>query len=300
MINSTINPIVKWAGGKSKIKNVFKELYDRAEPELYVDMFCGSLTLPLTLLPKKAILNDINLPLINCYQIIKEQPDVFITHLEIYNQTEYNTREKFNEIRDTFNILKHKEKLNPKERIELATIFLYLNRRSFNGLYRENSSGLYNVPYRKYDSDIFNKNNILELSKYLNQNEIEFYNINIFDIDMIEIIKNQIQKQNISLEQVLVYLDPPYYPSTKSKFTGYSKVPFNVDEQVKLKKICDQLHKHKIKFIVSNSPCMEVKELYKDYPQKSLYIGRQMRSAQGKSQVFSDKDEDNEILIYNF
>lgn len=293
-----INPIVKWAGGKSKIENEFKELYNKVEPELYIDLFSGSLTLPLLTLPKKAIFNDINFPLINCYKMIKKYPNLLITNLEKYNHKDYNTKEKFNEIREKFNILKHKE-FNKKEKItqsvELATIFLYLNKRSFNGLYRENSSGLYNVPYREYNSDIFNKDNILKLSKYLNENDIKLTNKNIFDIDIIEIIK----KENINFEKVLVYLDPPYYPSKKSKFTGYSKVPFNVDEQVRLKKLCDILHKNKIKFILSNSPCDEIKDLYKNYQQKCLYIGRQMRSGKGKSKVFNDKDEPNEILIYN-
>lgn len=290
-----INPIIKWAGGKSKLESEFKELYEKIKPELYIDIFCGSLTLPLILLPKKAIYNDINSSLINCYNVIKKYPNLLITNLKIYNHKDYNTKEKFNIIRDTFNNLKHKENLNKKDKIDLATIFLYLNKRSFNGLYRENSSGFYNVPYREYNSNIFNEENILELSNYLNQNDIKLTNKNIFDIDIIEIIKTY----NVSFDKVLVYLDPPYYPSKKSKFTGYSQVPFNVDEQVKLKKICDILHKNKIKFILSNSPCEEIKDLYKDYNQKCLYIGRQMRSGKGKSQVFSNKNEDNEILIYN-
>jgi DNA adenine methylase len=290
-----ITPIVKWAGGKSKIEKEFKELYDKVKPELYIDIFSGSLTLPLILLPKKAIFNDINLSLINCYKVIKKYPDLLITNLKIYNHKDYNTKEKFNIIRDKFNILKHKENLDKKDKIELATLFLYLNKRSFNGLYRENSSGLYNVPYREYNSNIFNEDNILELSNYLNKNDIVLTNKNIFHIDIIETIKSY----NISFDKILVYLDPPYYPSKKSKFTGYSKFPFNVDEQVKLKKICDILHKNKIKFIMSNSPCLEIKDLYKDYHQKCLYIGRQMRSGKGKSKVFSDNNENNEILIYN-
>ena len=98
----------------------------------------------------------------------------------------------------------------------------------------------------------------------------------------------------------LVYIDPPYYPCNKSSFTAYWKTPFLIEEQIKLAKYCKKLDKNNIKFIVSNAPCQEIKELYKDFNMKTFYIGRQMRSAEGKSDVFEKKNEDNEILIWNF
>jgi DNA adenine methylase len=216
--------------------------------------------------------------------------------LEIYNKQEYNNKIEFNKIREDYNCIKLKDKLTKNEKIKFASYFIYLNKRSFNGLYRENKSGLYNVPYRKYNSDIFHKEKIIELSNFLNNHDVKIKNNNIFDIGLFDIIK----KYKIDNSNILVYLDPPYYPSKKSKFTSYNKEIFNINEQEKLKDLCDKLNQDNIKFIMSNSPCDEVKKLYQNYQQKELYIGRQMRSGQGISQVYSEKNKSNEILIWNF
>jgi len=284
-----LKPIIKWAGGKNKILEHFKILYDSAQHKRYFDLFSGSLSLPLILKPKKATFNDINIWLINLYQIVKDQLPKLLKELKKLDDDKYNCQEEFNKIRYRYNLIKQKEELTEKEKIEMASIFIYLNKRSFNGLYRENQDGKYNVPYRKYNTSIYNTNELTELSQYFNNNKIKFKSKSYR--------KFKVKKFK---EGDLVYIDPPYYPCNKSSFTSYWKTPFLIEEQIKLAKYCKKLDKNNIKFIVSNAPCQEIKELYKDFNMKTFYIGRQMRSAEGKSDVFEKKNEDNEILIWNF
>lgn len=284
-----LKPIIKWAGGKNKILEHFKILYESAQHKRYFDLFSGSLSLPLILKPKKATFNDINIWLINLYQIVKDQLPKLLKELKKLDDDKYNCQEEFNKIRYRYNLIKQKEELTEKEKIEMASIFIYLNKRSFNGLYRENQDGKYNVPFRQYKISIYNKEELVELSKYFNENKIKFKSKSY--------CKFKVKKFK---EGDLVYIDPPYYPCNKSSFTAYWKTPFLVKEQKKLAEYCKELDKNNIKFIVSNSPCQEIKELYKDFNMKTFYIGRQMRSAEGKSDVFEKNNEDNEILIWNF
>lgn len=280
---------IKWAGGKSKLIPHIKELIKDLKIKRYVDLFSGSLAIPLEINFKKYVLNDINFIVINLYKIIKSNINELIILLEDLNKKENNNKIKFQEIKDEFNILKFKKNLKIKDKIRLAGIFIYLNKRSFNGLYRENKKGIYNVPYRENKSNIFDKELFINLSKYFNNNNIIFTNYSFEDFDISCFKKND-----------LVYLDPPYYPSKKSKFTSYSKEGFTIKQQEKIAELCNELNNKNIKFILSNSPCSEIENLYKKYNQKKIYIGRQMRSSQGKSDVYQSKNEPNEILIWNF
>lgn len=289
----TSKPIIKWAGGKNKIIEKFKPLYERAKPKRYIDLFSGSLSLPLlidsmNLSTKKSIFNDINKWLINVYKHCKDKPIELIEKLEEYNKKSKNNKECFNEIRDKFNNWKLK-KLSSRKKLEMAAIFIYLNKRSFNGLYRENQEGKYNVPYREYKTDIYSKEEILLFSKYLNKTKIKFKSKSYDKFDISKFRKGD-----------LVYIDPPYYPSTKSSFTAYWKTPFLVEQQKELSEFCKKLDEKGIKFIMSNSPCDGIRELYKNFKMESFYIGRQMRSGKGKSEVFDKTDEANEILVWNF
>ena len=284
---SELKPVIKWAGGKNKIIQEFKILYDSANHKRYFDLFCGSLSLPLLLKPKKAIFNDINTWLINLYQVIKDDLPLLKKELKKLNKEEYNCREEFNLYRLKYNTLKNKENITKSEKIEMAAAFIYLNKRSFNGLYRENKDGKYNVPFRQYKTSIFHESELEQLSKYFNDNKIKFKS-------------KSYRKFKKFRKGDLVYIDPPYYPCNKSSFTAYWKTPFLVKEQKKLAEYCKKLDEAGIKFIVSNSPCQEIKELYRDFNMKTFYLGRQMRSGEGKSDVFDKKNEDNEILIWNF
>ena len=243
----------------------------------------------LLIKPKNAIFNDINIWLINLYKMIKNKLSQVKIELKKLNNNKYNCKEQFYLIREKYNMLKNKKNLSEQKKIEMAAIFIYLNKRSFNGLYRENKNVKYNVPFRKYNSSIYNETDIDNLSKYLNKNKIDFKSVSY----------NNFLPQKFKKDD-LIYIDPPYYPCNKSSFTSYWKTPFLIEEQIKLSNYCKELDKRGCKFIVSNSPCQEIKNLYNKYNMKTFYIGRQMRNAQGKSDVFQKKNEDNEILIWNF
>lgn len=285
----SLHPIIKWAGGKTKILEEFTELYQIAKCERFIDLFCGSLSLPLSLKPSKAVFNDINDALINMYEIIKNDLPLLIEKLIFLNDGAYNTKEEFNRLRSEYNAYKKMENYTLEQRVHYAGLFIYLNKRSYNGLYRENRSGEYNVPYREYNNCIYDIKDLRNMSEYFNTNDIQFFSQSYDTFDLDQFTSND-----------LIYIDPPYYPSSKSQFTAYWSIPFLVEEQKKLAQFCHKLHERGIKFIVSNSPCEEVKELYSDFNQRAFYIGRQMRSGKGKSNVFDKNTEPNEILIWNF
>ncbi len=171
-MTTNIKPIVKWAGGKSKIFSHFKTKYNTLNPDRFFDLFCGSLSLPLCLTPQNAVFNDINIWLINLYKVVKKYLPLLKKQLNELNKEKYNSSEEFYTIRSKYNTMKHKDKLSKKELIEMAAIFIYLNKRSFNGLYRENLSGDYNVPYRKNNTSIYCEEDLDNLSKYFNDNNI--------------------------------------------------------------------------------------------------------------------------------
>jgi len=273
---------IKWAGGKSFLLEKIEPYLDNSK-NIFVELFAGSISLTLHFQPKKAIINDISYPLINMWEIIKTHPEELCIKLQKISDNDFNNAEKFKEIKNYFNENKDKE-LNLNQKIKLAAYFIYLNKRSFNGLYRENKNGQYNVPFRLYkNSKLFDEENIKNLSKYFNENEITFSNKSFIDVNI----------PNNSF----VYLDPPYYPSKTSSFTAYHKDGFDISKQLLLKDLCQKLNNQNIKFLQSNAPCNEIYELYEDFQYEPFFIKRSMRSAiKGKK---DDDDDNNEIFIYN-
>jgi DNA adenine methylase len=274
--------VIKWAGGKSKVVPLLQVLLEGCDR--YVDLFCGSICIPYTLGIKRAVLSDVNTSLITMYETVKRYPEKLIESLEVFNRVENNTRESYEKFRDEYNELKGKKGVDS---IRLSALFIYLNRRSFNGLYRENSKGYYNVPFRKYNTQIYDRNTILSLSRYLNESDIVFYNRSFKDFP-IEFFK----------PGDVVYLDPPYYP-IKNQFTQYWSTPFGVEQQEVLRDFCEDLDRNGIRFIQSNSPCKEVEKLYSRFSRFSFSIGRQMRDA-SIGRVEKEEEQDNEILIWNY
>jgi DNA adenine methylase len=279
--------VIKWAGGKSKLLPEFKQLYDMSNCTRYVDLFCGSLAIPYSLGLKNVVLNDLNTSLITTYTVIKDHKEDLLPLLEELSDKTYNNSESYNKIRLEYNNSKNNIlNMTRKDKVRLAGIFIYLNKRSFNGLYRENSKGEYNVPYRRYNNKIYDTDSINSLSSYLGKNNVVLTCRNYKDFS-----------DDFFRPGDLVYLDPPYYP-INGMFTAYLKNGFGAKEQLELSEFCRKLDRNGIKFIISNSPCKEVQELYKDFFQYSFRIGRQMRNAKVKE---ADNNKDNnEILIWNY
>jgi len=265
-------PFVKWAGGKRQLVNTLKDNIP-AHFNKYIEAFLGGGALLFEILPKKAVINDLNEELINVYKVIKEQPYDLIESLKKHK----NEKEYYYKIRG----------LNPKllTPVERASRFLFLNKTCFNGLYRENSKGEFNVPFGRYKNPkILDKENILSVSQYLNSNDIEIYNW-----DYKEVLK-------FAEKGDFIYLDPPYHPISKtSSFTKYTRYNFTETNQIELAKEYERLDKKGCFVMLTNSNTPLIRELYKNYEIIEVITNRAINSKANKR-----KNAVKELIIKNY
>lgn len=276
--NILIMPVVKWAGGKRQLLEKIRESLPK-QFSTYYEPFFGGGALLFDMQPQKAIINDLNGDLISAYEVIKNNSDKLLEILKEHE--ELNNEEYFYTVRDMDRKSIEYSKLT---NIEKAARLIYLNKTCFNGLFRVNSSGQFNTPYGRYKNpNIVNEPIIKAVSKYFNENEIK-----ILSVDFELAIKD-------TKEGDFVYLDPPYDPiSNTSSFTGYNEIIFNKSEQERLKKVCDELNKKGVKFLLSNSATDYIKDLYKDY---NIEIVKAKRSINCNGLKRGDIDE---VLVRNY
>ena len=271
-----MKPILKWAGGKRAVLNHLLENIPK-KYNTYYEPFLGSGTLFFALEPQNGVISDINFELINFYQTLASHPDKLIFHLGLYE----NTKEFYYKIRKLDRTPYYKV-MNP---VDKAARFLYLNKTCFNGLYRVNKKGEFNVPYGNYK------------------------NPNYRDIDHIKTISDYIAGNNISIrkgdyyhttkdvsEGDFVYLDPPYYNSydqyTSNRFNLSNKIDY-INEQVKVRRLVDNLTNKNISVMISNSDENFIKEIYKEYNIKVICLTRSINPK-------SKKRKTTELLITNY
>ena len=267
------HPIVKWVGGKRQLmfellKNM-PENYNR-----YFEPFIGGGALFFELQPENAYISDMNEELINLYQVVRDNAVELITDLQKHDIS----KEYFMEIRNIDRTEEYKNWSN----IQKASRFIYLNRTCFNGMYRVNSKGEFNVPFGHYKNPrILDENNLINCSNLLQRSEIKH-------ADFSEILK-KVKKGDF------VYFDPPYVPlSETSSFTSYTKDGFDMDMQFKLRDVCDELDTMGVKFLLSNSDTKLVNELYKNYNIKKIFASRQINAnADGRGKI-------TEVLVRNY
>lgn len=266
-------PIVKWVGGKRQlmfelIKNMPKK-YNR-----YFEPFIGGGALFFELQPENAYISDMNEELINLYSVVRDNVYELIQDL---NKHEVS-KEYFLEIRNLDRIDDYKNLSN----VEKASRFIYLNRTCFNGLYRVNSQGQFNVPFGHYKNPrIIDENNLLNCSELLKKTEIKCADF--------ATILDKVQKGDF------VYFDPPYVPLNEtSSFTSYTKDGFDIDMQFKLRDVCDELDSMGVMFMLSNSDTKLVNELYSNYEIKKVFASRQINAnADGRGKI-------TEVLVRNY
>lgn len=274
-----VKPVLKWVGGKRQLLPEI-EKYIPKEIETYYEPFLGGGAVLFHLQPQQAIVSDLNEELINVYQVIKENVDELIK--ELNNKKKYeNTQETYYRIRE---LDRNSRKMKRLTKVERAARILYLNRTCYNGLYRVNSSGEFNTPFGSYrNPNIVNETTLRAVHQYLRQSNIQF-----FCQDFEQTIQQAKQGD-------FVYLDPPYAPISKtSNFTGYNGGGFGLEEQERLKYLCDELDKKKVKFLVSNSDCETIRQLYKDY---NIVVIKAKRSVNVDP---SKRGEVKEVLIKNY
>lgn len=249
---SKAKPFLKWAGGKARVaKEIVNFFPEQGKFERYFEPFLGGGAIYFSISPQKGYLNDLNKYLIGTYVIIRDRPNELIKYLKkidlsyhaLPNLEEkanyyYSARERYNKIKTTS--------------IEKAALFIFLNKAGYNGMYRENSRGDYNIPFGKHDKCLIcDAENILEVSR--NIKDIKFSSG-----DYKAALVN-------AKEGDLIYLDPPYIPVSKtSNFTQYQKEGFDFEEHVRLKKLALELHNKGCFVVISNSSCRMSHDLYSD------------------------------------
>ena len=266
-------PIVKWVGGKRQLmfellKNMPKS-YNR-----YFEPFIGGGALFFELQPENAYISDMNEELINLYSVVRDNVYELISDL---NKHEVS-KEYFLEIRNLDRTDGYKNLSN----VQRASRFIYLNRTCFNGLYRVNSQGQFNVPFGNYKNPrIVDENNLLNCSELLKNTEIKC-------ADFSEIL-TKVKKGDF------VYFDPPYVPLNEtSSFTSYTKDGFDMDMQFKLREVCDELNSMGVMFMLSNSDTKFVNELYSKYEIKKVFASRAVNAnAEGRGKI-------TEVLVRNY
>lgn len=266
-------PIVKWVGGKRQLMfELLKNMptkYNR-----YFEPFIGGGALFFELQPENAYISDINEELINLYSVVRDDVDGLIEDLEKHEVS----KEYFLNIRN----IDRTKMFSKLSNIKRASRFIYLNRTCFNGLYRVNSQGQFNVPFGNYSNPrIIDENNLKNCSELLKNTEIKV-------ADFSEIL-TKVQKGDF------VYFDPPYVPlNDTSSFTSYTKAGFDIDMQFKLRDVCDELDSMGVKFMLSNSDTKLVNELYSNYEIKKVFASRAVNAnADGRGKI-------TEVLVRNY
>jgi DNA adenine methylase len=245
--NPRIKPYLKWAGGKRQLLSEIKtHLPDDINNYAYYEPFIGAGALFFELQPKKATINDFNTQLILTYIAIKENLEELVAILK--GHKEKHDKEYFYKIRNLDRDVEKFEKLSDTEK---AARLIYLNKTCFNGLYRVNSQGLFNVPYGKYKNPaIYNEIVLRQISDYLNTNDIS-----ILNQDFEQAVLNADKKS-------FIYFDPPYHSPDKTNFTGYQADGFGEEEQQRLRDLVVAMTKRGAKCLLSNSDTDYIRELY--------------------------------------
>lgn len=288
-------PFIKWVGGKTQLLDDIKESLPRdlsqREEVTYVEPFVGGGAVLFWILQEypniaRAIINDINTELICTYQVVKYDVESLIIELTRL-QTEYL---RLDSVARKKYFLAQRERFNGdnKTDIETAALFIFLNRTCFNGLYRVNSKGKFNVPHGRYSNPKICDEETLRADSVV--------------LQRVEILCGDFaQTGKYAGDNVLYYFDPPYRPLTEtSAFTSYSKDGFDDAEQTRLRDFCSQIAKHHSLFVASNSDPQNVNnkddffdQLYEKFSIKRVSAARMINSkGSGRGAI-------SEIMISN-
>ena len=262
MSNSSIAPFVKWAGGK---RQLIPQIRERM-PEKYNDYyepFVGGGAVIFDLLPANALINDINKALINTYRTICNEPDVFLKEVYRLDSEMWEDGKKYYySIREHYN-----DKLMRSEYdAELAALFVFINKHCFNGLYRVNGKGLFNVPYNNSRRASADEGVIMAASEYLR-------GVTIKDGDFEQACQD-------AKKGDFVFIDSPYAPLNPTSFESYTKEGFDIESHKRLAKLYDELTARGCYCMLTNHNTELINELYgnKDYKIDVVSVKRMINS----------------------
>jgi len=290
-------PFIKWVGGKGQLIEQLEALlpadFDRWENVTYIEPFVGGGAMLFHMLQnhkniKTAVINDINADLTTCYKVVRNSPKELVDSLkeiqqEYYSLNSEDLRKQFYMLmRDEFNT----KTLTP---IRNTTLFFFLNRTCFNGLYRVNKLGLFNVPFGKYETPTICDPETIYADSELLRN--------------VEIMTGDYQQTFTKAQgRTLFYFDPPYRPlSNTSSFNDYTKEAFNDIAQERLKLFCDRIEEAGYSFMLSNSDCFNsptkdrfFEDLYLAYIIDRVWAARFVNANPAK------RGRLQEILVHNY
>ncbi len=299
-MSTEAKPFLKWAGGKGQLLSQFDEhlpadLHKQAFT--YIEPFVGGGAMLFHMLRKfpnitHAVINDINSHLVTAYRVIKEHPDELIRRLSGLEHEyfmlpdEEAKKEYFLNVRNIFND-------SPLDDVDRTKYLIFLNRTCFNGLYRVNAKGKFNVPFGRYlHPTICNSETIKADSEALNR-----ANVTILNGDFERTIDEMGDGLNF------VYFDPPYRPlNATSSFNSYAKEDFNDDEQIRLRDFCVRINERtNIRWMLSNADCSAknpedtfFEDIYADFHIHRVYASRAINANPSK------RGKLTELLIKNY
>lgn len=244
MSNSNIAPFVKWAGGKRQLLPQIKERMPQSYNN-YFEPFVGGGAVVFELLPANALINDINGALINAYKIICENPQLLIETINKLDEEMWEDgKAYYYSLREQYN-----DKLMKSEfDVELAALFIFINKHCFNGLYRVNGKGLFNVPYNNSRRKSIDEESIIAISSFLKS-------VRIIQGDFEEACRG-------AQEGDFVFIDSPYAPINPTSFESYTKEGFDIESHRRLANLFDELTTRGCYCMLTNHNTDLINELY--------------------------------------
>ncbi|MDD6088465.1 MAG: DNA adenine methylase [Desulfovibrionaceae bacterium] len=271
------SPFVKWAGGKKQLLKMLEarmpQTYQR-----YYEPFIGGGALFLDLQPADAVINDINEQLLNIYRQLQTDAEIVIARLSQLDAESCN-RERYALLRERYN----QKIMNHELDAECAALMIWINKHCFNGLYRVNSKGLFNVPFNeRRDGASMDADNLRRIGEYLKKANIEIRRGDF------ETACNDVDDGDF------VYFDSPYMPINETaNFTSYAKEGFSLEDHQRLAQLFRRLDTLGAKVMLSNHNVPLVHELYQGYNIEPVDVRRSINRD-------ASKRVGNEIIVTNF
>ena len=262
MSNSNIAPFIKWAGGKRQLLAQIRERMPESFNNYY-EPFVGGGAVIFDLLPTSAVINDINKALVNAYRQICNASDEFLKKLNELDEAMWEDgKEYYYSLREHYNDKLMKEEFD----VELAALFVFINKHCFNGLYRVNGKGLFNVPYNNSRNSSCDEDTIRAISEYLK-------NVTILEGDF------QAACQNAKKGD-FVFIDSPYAPLNPTSFESYTKEGFDIESHKRLADLYDELTSRGCYCMLTNHNTELINELYgnKGYKMDVVSVKRMINS----------------------
>ncbi|MCI6544112.1 DNA adenine methylase [Phascolarctobacterium succinatutens] len=277
MKNATVSPFLKWAGGKRQLLAQIRERMPR-EYNRYYEPFIGGGAVVFDLLPENALINDINEALINAYVQIRENVDSFLDNINrIDSAIGEDGKAYYYSMRNLYNMKLEKMEYD----IELAALFVFLNKHCFNGLYRVNSKGLFNVPYNNSKRVSCDEESIRMTSDYLKR-------VTITTGDFEDACRNAGRGD-------FVFLDSPYAPLNPTSFESYTKEGFTLESHERLARLYDELTERGCYCMLTNHNTELIEQLYgnKGYTISVVNVKRMINSD-------ANNRKGQEVIICNY